>query len=47
MVSRASGTRPSEQRNKWRLIAHGIGMHWEEIDEDIAVTTLLRMYDRA
>lgn len=32
-----------EQRNKWRLIARGIGMHWEEIDEDIAVTTLLRM----
>ena len=32
-----------EQRSKWRLIAHGIGMHWEEIDEDIAVTTLLRM----
>lgn len=32
-----------EQRNNWRLIARGIGMHWEEIDEDIAVTTLLRM----
>ncbi|MDO8753249.1 MAG: DUF2442 domain-containing protein [Anaerolineales bacterium] len=32
-----------EQRNKWRFIARGIGMHWEEIDEDIAVTTLLRM----
>lgn len=33
----------SEQRNNWRFIARGIGMHWEEIDEDIAVTTLLRM----
>jgi len=32
-----------EQRNKWRLIACGIGIHWEEIDEDVAVTTLLRM----
>ncbi len=32
-----------EQRNKWRLIARGIGIHWEEIDEDIAVTTLLRV----
>jgi hypothetical protein len=32
-----------EQRKKWRLIARGIGMHWEEIDEDIAVTTLLRI----
>lgn len=32
-----------EQRGKWRFIARGIGMHWEEIDEDIAVTTLLRI----
>ena len=31
-----------EQRNKWRLIARGIGIHWEDVDEDIAVTTLLR-----
>lgn len=30
-----------EQRNQWRFIARGIGIHWEEIDEDIAVTTLL------
>ena len=33
----------SEQRSKWRFIARGIGIHWEEIDEDIAVTTLLRV----
>jgi hypothetical protein len=32
-----------EQRNNWRLIAHGEGIHWEEIDEDIAVVTLLRL----
>ena len=31
-----------EQRDNWRLIARGIGIHWEEVDEDIAVTTLLR-----
>lgn len=31
-----------EQRKKWRFISRGIGIHWEEIDEDIAVTTLLR-----
>jgi hypothetical protein len=31
------------QRKKWRLIARGVGIHWEEIDEDIAVTTLLRV----
>ena len=33
----------SAQRRKWRLIGRGIGVHWEEIDEDIAVTTLLRV----
>jgi hypothetical protein len=32
-----------EQRNNWRFIAKGIGMHWEEIDKDIGVSTLLRM----
>lgn len=31
-----------EQRKRWRFISRGIGIHWEEIDEDIAVTTLLR-----
>jgi hypothetical protein len=33
----------STQRANWRFIAKGIGMHWEDIDEDIAVSTLLRM----
>lgn len=32
-----------EQRKNWRLIAKGIGIHWDEVDEDIAVFTLLRM----
>lgn len=32
-----------EERSKWRFIAKGIGIHWQEIDEDIAVSTLLRM----
>jgi hypothetical protein len=32
-----------EQRQNWRFIAKGIGIHWEEVDEDIAVSTLLRM----
>ena len=31
------------QREKWRLIGPGIGIHWEEIDEDIAVKTLLAL----
>ena len=30
-----------KQRANWRLIARGIGIHWEDVDEDIAVTTLL------
>ncbi len=32
------------QRGNWRLIAKGIGIHWEDVDEDIAVTTLLRTW---
>ena len=31
-----------QQRANWRLIARGIGIHWEDVDEDIAVITLLR-----
>lgn len=30
------------QRKNWRLIAKGVGIHWEDVDEDIAVSTLLR-----
>ena len=33
-----------EQRDNWRLIARGIGIHWEDVDEDIAVTTILRSF---
>ena len=32
----------NEQRQKWRLIGRGQGIHWPEIDEDISVTSLLR-----
>ena len=31
----------STQRRNWRLIGKGIGVHWPEIDEDIAVSTLM------
>ena len=31
----------STQRQNWRLIGKGIGVHWPEIDEDIAVSTLM------
>jgi len=29
------------ERNKWRLIGKGIGVHWEDVDEDISVEGLL------
>jgi hypothetical protein len=31
---------PCERKN-WRLIAHGEGIHWPELDEDISVDSLL------
>ncbi len=30
------------QRNKWRLIGKGAGVHWDALDEDISVQGLLR-----
>jgi hypothetical protein len=29
------------ERKNWRLIGHGAGIHWEDIDEDISVEGLL------
>jgi len=29
------------QRKNWRFIGRGIGVHWEDIDEDISVYSLL------
>lgn len=29
------------QRKKWRLTGKGLGIHWEEIDEDLSVENLL------
>ncbi len=31
----------SRERNNWRLIGKGEGIHWEDIDEDISVKALL------
>jgi len=31
----------AEQRRNWRLIGGGIGIHWESLDEDISVESLL------
>jgi hypothetical protein len=30
-----------QERNNWRLIGKGQGIHWEEIDEDISIKGLL------
>jgi hypothetical protein len=30
-----------KERNNWRLIGRGYGIHWEDIDEDISVEGLL------
>ncbi|MBN1999815.1 DUF2442 domain-containing protein [candidate division KSB1 bacterium] len=31
----------NKQRKNWRLIGDGIGIHWEDIDEDIETESLL------
>lgn len=30
-----------EERERWRLIGNGHGIHWEDIDEDISVEGLI------
>ena len=30
-----------EQRANWRLIGKGVGIHWEDIDEDLSIAGLL------
>lgn len=32
-----------EQRKNWRLIGRGVGIHWEDVDEDISVAGLLQL----
>jgi hypothetical protein len=32
----------AKQRAEWELIGNGIGIHWEAIDEDISVASLLQ-----
>ena len=29
------------QRERWSLIGRGVGIHWEDVDEDISVRSLL------
>ncbi len=30
-----------EERERWRLIGQGTGIHWDDIDEDISIEGLL------
>lgn len=30
-----------EERKNWKLIGHGSGIHWHDLDEDISVENLL------
>ena len=32
-----------EERGDWRVIGGGLGIHWETIDEDISVESLLAL----
>lgn len=32
----------NEQRQSWRFISGGVGIHWEEIDEDISIAGILK-----
>ena len=33
---------PRDRKN-WRLIGGGLGIHWESLDEDVSVESLLRL----
>lgn len=33
--------RTSEERNRWRFVGGGQGVHWIELDEDVSVEGLL------
>jgi hypothetical protein len=40
-------TATPEQLSGWQLIGRGLGVHWEEIDEDLSVENILTAYSRA
>jgi len=35
-----------DERNKWRLIGGGEGIHWEDIDKDISIGDLEKTRER-
>ena len=36
-----------DQRRSWRLIGPGVGIHWQELDEDLSVQGLLAGLDQS
>ena len=34
-------TATDSQRKKWRFIGKGSGLHWDEVDEDISIASIL------
>jgi hypothetical protein len=32
-----------KERNNWTVIGGGLGIHWEDLDEDVTVESLLRL----
>lgn len=36
------GTATDAQRRNWRLLGRGIGIRWDDLDEDVSVEGLLR-----
>ncbi len=32
-----------KDRNNWELIGGGLGIHWEDLDQDVSVESLLRL----
>jgi len=35
------------QRQQWQLIGRGLGVHWEELDEDLSVENILMAYSKS
>jgi hypothetical protein len=33
----------ADQRRNWQLIGRGVGIHWEDIEEDISVSGVLAL----
>lgn len=34
------------EREQWRLIGRGLGVHWESLDEDLSIENILTAYSR-